>query len=46
MQDESKMHEHVLFMKELRQRTLMNELVELFFMKDYKMNELLSFKKN
>ena len=40
------MHEHVLFMKELRQRTLMNELVELFFMKDYKMNELLSFKKN
>ena len=40
------MNEHVLFMKELRQRTLMNELVELFFMKDYKMNELLSFKKN
>ena len=40
------MNEHVLFMKELRQRTLMNKLVELFFMKDYKMNELLSFKKN
>lgn len=39
MYDESKMNDHMLFMKELRQRTLMNELVELFFMKDYKMNE-------